>query len=52
MTRRRWRAPSQISGATPTYVAAQKGHEAVLRVLVEAGADVNKAMVRRGPGLS
>ena len=30
-------------GATPLYVAAQEGHEAVVRALIEAGADVNKA---------
>ena len=27
-----------------TTIAAQNGHEAVVRALIEAGADVNKAM--------
>jgi cytohesin len=30
-------------GWTPLFVAAQNGHEAVLRVLIKAGADINKA---------
>ena len=30
-------------GCTPLFIAAQKGHEAVVRGLVEAGADVNQA---------
>ena len=31
------------NGVTPLCVAAQQGHEAVVRALIEAGADVNKA---------
>jgi ankyrin repeat protein len=30
-------------GVTMLYIAAQQGHEAVVRTLMEAGADVNKA---------
>jgi ankyrin repeat protein len=30
-------------GATPLYVAAQFGHEMVVRTLIKADADVNKA---------
>ena len=30
-------------GATPLYIAAQNGHEAVVRALIELGADINKA---------
>ena len=30
-------------GATPLFMAAQWGHEAVVRALIEASADVNKA---------
>ena len=30
-------------GRTPAWIAAEKGHEGALRVLVEAGADINKA---------
>ena len=32
-----------LSGATPLYVAAQRGHLDVVRTLLEAGADANKA---------
>ena len=31
-------------GATRLMIAAEKGHEAVVRGLVEAGAEVNRAM--------
>ena len=34
---------SVYSGATPLYIAAHEGHEAILRALIEAGAAVNKA---------
>ncbi len=30
-------------GATPLLIAAQDGHEAIVRALIELGADVNKA---------
>ena len=30
-------------GVTPLFIAAHKGHEAVVRALIKAGADVNKA---------
>jgi ankyrin repeat protein len=30
-------------GTTPLYIAAQNGHEAIVRVLIELGADVKKA---------
>ena len=29
-------------GAKPLYIAAQQGHEAIVRALMELGADVNK----------
>ena len=32
------------NGATPLFVAAQNGHETMVRALIEMGADVNKAM--------
>ena len=34
------------NGVTPLYMAAQDGHEAVVRALIELGADVNKATDR------
>ena len=36
---------AQDNGATPLFMAAETGHEAVLRALIEAGADVNKARI-------
>jgi cytohesin len=30
-------------GRTPLFMAARKGHEAVVRELIELGADINKA---------
>ena len=35
------------AGATPLLIASHEGHEAVLRVLIELGADVNKAANER-----
>jgi ankyrin repeat protein len=31
-------------GATPLLIAAQNGHEAIVRALIELGADFNKAV--------
>ena len=31
------------SGTTPLYIAAQEGHDMVVRALIEAGADVGVA---------
>jgi ankyrin repeat protein len=31
------------TGATPLYIAAQQGQEAIVQALIEVGADVNKA---------
>ena len=36
---------------TPLYFAAQSGHEAVVRALLEAGTDVNKALDKGGTAL-
>ncbi len=36
----------QTDGATPLYVASEKGHDEVVRALVGAGAAVNQAAVR------
>ena len=30
-------------GVMPLYIGAQKGHEAVVRALIELGVDINKA---------
>ncbi len=35
---------------TPLYVACGKGHQAVAGLLLDRGADVNKALVRCGGG--
>ncbi len=42
----------QADGATPLFVASWNGHVDVLRTLLRAGADVNKAMVRCAAQLS
>ena len=34
-----------VNGATPLYFAAKKGHEAVARALIEAGADISMVTV-------
>ena len=31
-------------GSTPLYVACHNGHEAVVKLLLDGGSDVNKAM--------
>ena len=36
----------QTDGATPLYIASEKGHDEVVRALVGAGAAVNQAAVR------
>ena len=40
----------QTDGATPLYVASEKGHDEVVRALVGAGAAVNQAAVREDLG--
>jgi ankyrin repeat protein len=35
-------------GCTPLYMAAKRGHEEVVRLLLDAGADVNKATTDSG----
>lgn len=34
-------------GRTPLYIAADNGHEAVVRVLIQAGSEVNKIVEMR-----
>ena len=36
-------APISHYGTTPLFVATQNGHEAMVRALIESGADVNAA---------
>ncbi len=39
-----------MDGATPLFIACEKGHQAVIGLLLDRGADVNQAKVRRGGG--
>ena len=41
--------PVQSTGATPLYIASTKGNEAVARILLDNGAEVNKATVSSPP---
>jgi hypothetical protein len=36
----------QADGATPLYVASERGHIAVVRALLDGGAAINQAEVR------
>ncbi len=39
------RAVLQTTGATPLYVASEKGHVECVRALLDGGAAINQAMV-------
>ena len=46
----RWRCVVQTTGKTPLCMASEMGHVEVVRALLDAGATVNEAEVRRRRG--